>query len=134
MTAIKRYLVMAATLIAIAAFSIVGLANDCESEGNWSAVRACSEERQMAELESVYKDTLAFVRNDNPEAADLLVKAQKDWLTFAASSCDFMVASRLPGSNDLRLGCWQQFIEARKVVLASYRRNHGKVPDNLARP
>ena len=62
------------------------------------------------------------------------LRNQADWLAYAESSCDFVVQSRLPDSNDLRLGCWQQFISARIKVLQSYRRKFGSPPQDLAQP
>lgn len=110
------------------------LAKDCEAEVNWSAARACVEEQQKEHLNAVFQDALEYIGRDNPKAAELLVKSQKDWLIFAESSCEFTVESRLPDSNDLRLGCWQTFVKARERVLAAYKRDHGKVPTNLMNP
>ena len=107
---------------------------DCESQGNWSAIQACAEGQQMTRLDAVYQETLAHVRQDNAQAADLLEKAQAAWLDFAEMSCAFTVASRLPDSNDLRFGCWQTFITAREKILAAYKNDHGKPPHNLMQP
>ena len=129
---ISSFRLALASVLLLASVSVA--AKDCEKESNWSAIRACAEDEQMAELDAIFQDTLAYIRQDNKVAADLLVKAQKDWLAFATSSCDFTVASRLPNSNDLRLGCWQQFIDAREKVLKAYKRDHGKAPSDLMRP
>jgi uncharacterized protein YecT (DUF1311 family) len=115
-------------------WSTAAAAKDCEKEDNWSAVRACAEEQQTAHLEAVYRDTLAYVRKDNPDAAQWLEKAQAAWLDFAEKSCEFTVASRDPGSNDLRFGCWQTFTQAREKVLLAYKRDHGKPPQNQFQP
>jgi uncharacterized protein YecT (DUF1311 family) len=109
-------------------------AKNCENENNWSAVRACAENQQMDHLEAIYKDTLEFVDRDNSKAAGLLKDAQTAWFTFVDKSCEFTVASRLPDSNDLRLGCRQSFIDARERVLKAYKRDHGKVPSDLMHP
>lgn len=109
-------------------------AKNCESGSNWSALRACAYESQMADLNAVYKDTLAYVSRDNAKAGDLLRQAQAAWLDFAEKSCEFTVASRHPDSNDLRLGCWQVFIDAREKVLRAYKRDHGKTPFDLMQP
>jgi uncharacterized protein YecT (DUF1311 family) len=109
-------------------------AKNCESESNWSAVRACAEGQQTAHLDAVYKDTLAYVSRDNPKAGEWLKKAQAAWLDFAEKSCEFTVASRLPDSNDLRMGCWQSFTEAREKTLKAYKRDHGKAPNDLFHP
>jgi len=123
-------------LLLLAAFALPVLAadKDCEKEPNWSAVRYCVLEQQDAELDAVYKDTLAFVRQRDAKSAGLLVQAQDAWRVFAEKSCEFTVASRLPDSNDLRLGCWQKFIAAREQVLRAYKRDFGKVPDDLMNP
>ena len=109
-------------------------AKDCEKESNWSAVRACAENQQRVHLDAVYKDTLAYVSRDNAIAAEWLKKAQAAWLDFAEKSCEFTVASRLPDSNDLRMGCWQSFIDARERTLKAYKRDHGRAPNDLFHP
>jgi uncharacterized protein YecT (DUF1311 family) len=123
-----------ATLILAILPSTALAAKNCENEGNWSAVRACTEEQQIAHLNVVYKDTLAYIRRDNARAAELLEKAQAARLDFVGKSCEFTVASRLPDSNDLRFGCWQSFIDAREKVLMAYKRDHGKTPADLFHP
>lgn len=109
-------------------------AEDCEREPNMAAIRACAEQQQTTELDAIYQDTLAYVRRRDPKAAKLLAEAQAAWRVFAEKSCEFTVASRQPDSNELRLGCWQAFIEARERVLKNYRRDFGKVPRDLMHP
>ena len=127
-------IVLAAFLLLLVLSSKAVAAKDCEKESNWSAVRACAGDQQMAHLDAVYKDTLAYVRRDNAKAAGWLKKAQAAWLNYAEKSCEFTVASRLPDSNDLRLGCWQSFIDARERTLKAYKRDNGKAPNDLFHP
>lgn len=129
----KKSILPAVLLLSMLSSSAIA-AKNCENESNWSAVRACAENQQMTQLDSIYKDTLAFVGRDNSKAAGLLRDAQTAWLTFVDKSCEFTVASRLPDSNDLRLGCRQSFIDAREKVLKVYKRDHGKVPSDLMHP
>ena len=130
---IKPLQLVTLALLALLSSTAVA-ARDCEKEANWSAVRACAGDQQMAHLEAVYQDTLAFVRKDNAMAAEWLEKAQVAWLDFATKSCEFTVASRVPDSNDLRFGCWQSFIAARKKVLVAYKREHGTPPQDVMHP
>lgn len=129
-----KFFSMSLVLATLLYLPSVEAAGDCESEANWSAVRACSMDRQMHALDLAFKDTLKFVRARSKQNAALLERAQATWLDFAGQSCDFTVASRLPDSNDLRHGCWQEFIAARIRVLKAYKRDYGRVPDNLMDP
>jgi uncharacterized protein YecT (DUF1311 family) len=122
-------------LLALSTPTAALAAKDCESVGtNWAEVRACAEKQQDADLEAAFQDTLAFVKSKDKHAAALLERAQKSWREFAEASCEYTVAARLPDSNDLRFGCWQSFIDARTKVLAAYKRDFGKAPQDLMHP
>jgi hypothetical protein len=71
----KKSILVAVLLLSMLSSSAIA-AKNFENESNWSAVRACAENQQMAHLDTIYKDTLAFVGRDNGKAAVLLRDAQ----------------------------------------------------------
>ncbi|GAB3361730.1 hypothetical protein GCM10027430_35720 [Lysobacter tyrosinilyticus] len=93
-------------------------------------VRACASDDQDERLAATFGRTLSHVRARDPQAAKLLLSAQKSWETFASNSCEYTVAARQTDlmANDARLTCWQSFIDARIRILEAYQREFGKAP------
>lgn len=116
--------------VALAGFPAVAFSQDCEEEAaNMAQVRDCAFRQLEASLQAEYRRTHALARSHDPEAAALLAKAQRDWRTFAESSCDYVVAARGVDqmANDARLDCRAELAGARIETLEQYRQGLGSV-------
>ena len=125
---------MRAVLFSLALFispASSAAAIDCENGAtNMAEVRACASDDQDDKLAATFSRTLAHVRARDPQAAKLLIAAQRSWEAFASTSCEYTVAARQTDlmANDARLACWQAFIDARMRILEAYQREFGKTP------
>jgi uncharacterized protein YecT (DUF1311 family) len=122
----KKIFMLVAMTVALPA-----LARNCEKDAtNMAEIRACVADEQSLRLATTFDRTLSFVRSKDPQAAELLVKAQKSWEKFAGDSCEFTARARQDDrmANDARLMCRQSFTDARIEILNVYRRDFDKAP------
>jgi len=72
-------------------FVSIAQADDCTNATTQGEMNQCAAQEKKAaddELNSLYKQITARLK-DNPEAKQLLVKAQRAWIGFRDAECDF---------------------------------------------
>jgi uncharacterized protein YecT (DUF1311 family) len=102
---------------------------DCEAGATtMGEVRYCEEQQERAAVQRAYDHLLAHLKRVNPAASKLLIQAQKDWLTFATSTCEYYTRVRTEGqmANDFRAQCWADFNSARIRWLQASEQDLGK--------
>jgi len=102
---------------------------NCEAGATTMAeVRYCEEQQEKAAVEQAYGHLLKKLSRVNPAASQLLIKAQRDWLNFATSTCEYYTRVRTAGpmANDFRAQCWANFNSARIRWLQSSENDVGK--------
>ena len=93
---------IANTVLALAILGPLGVsaAEDCTNASNQTAMTVCADQafkKADAELNAVYKQITSRLK-DNPDAAKLLVTAQKSWVNFRDAECAFSTSSAAQGS------------------------------------
>ena len=113
-------------LILIAAFTSASRANECDNAMDQSTMNACADQsfkKADAELNAVYKK-LQSRKNDDAEAAKLLIAAERAWVLFRDAECEFDAADNLGGSiyPMVYSGCLERLTQARIDQLNRYLR------------
>jgi uncharacterized protein YecT (DUF1311 family) len=113
-------------LILIAAFTSAARANECDNAMDQSTMNACADQsfkKADAELNAVYKK-LQSRKNDDAEAAKLLIAAERAWVLFRDAECEFDAADNLGGSiyPMVYSGCLERLTQARIDQLNRYLR------------
>lgn len=81
-------------------FAAVVQADDCADATTQGEMNQCAAKENKAadnELNSLYKQITARLK-DNPEATQMLVKAQRAWLGFRDAECEFSASGVEGGS------------------------------------
>ncbi|MCG6573340.1 DUF1311 domain-containing protein [Pseudomonas sp. AF32] len=89
-------------LLALAPLLFVSItqADDCANATTQGEMNQCAAQEKKAaddELNSLYKQITARLK-DNPEAKQLLVKAQRAWVGFRDAECNFSASGVEGGS------------------------------------
>src|SRR5262245_45131617 len=90
-------------------FSNWSAQKNCEPDAtNMAEIRYCESQQEEAAVEHAYDHLQRKLKRVNPDASTLLVQAQKDWLTFATSTCEYYTRIRTEDAmaNDFRSQCW----------------------------
>ena len=113
-------------LILIAALTSAVRAVECDNAMDQSTMNACADQsfkKADAELNTVYKK-LQSRKNDDAEAAKLLIAAERAWVAFRDAECEFDAADNLGGSiyPMIYSGCLERLTQARIDQLNRYLR------------
>ena len=113
-------------LILVAALTSAARADECDNAMDQSTMNACADQsfkKADAELNTVYKK-LQSRKNDDAEAAKLLIAAERAWVAFRDAECEFDAADNLGGSiyPMIYSGCLERLTQARIDQLNRYLR------------
>jgi uncharacterized protein YecT (DUF1311 family) len=81
-------------------FSGVAFADDCATESSQQAMNICADQAfKVADkaLNTSYQQVMQRLK-DNPDSAALLVKAQRAWIAFRDTQCEFATSAAAQGS------------------------------------
>jgi len=81
-------------------FASIAQADDCANATTQGEMNQCAAQEKKAaddELNNLYKQITARLK-DNPEAKQLLVKAQRAWIGFRDAECNFSASGVKGGS------------------------------------
>ena len=99
-------------------------AQECESEGNMDAVRACLEIKSSASVDVAYSSLISVL--DNLQEMEAMKEAQNDWSAFRDSTCHYAALTYLQQdygyAGDARTNCKSEFNSARIKMLNLYKR------------
>ena len=102
--------------------SLSAHAKDCEEGADsMGMIRQCLFDQSYAPVEAAYKELIISLGANN-QAIEAIKKAQRDWLKFMESTCDY-VATTYRGSgysDDERINCMTNFNDARVKILKKY--------------
>jgi uncharacterized protein YecT (DUF1311 family) len=111
-------------------FPSLAVQKNCElGATNMAEIRYCESEQEKIAVRQAYEHLLQKLQSSNPAAAKLLVQAQKDWLVFAKSTCEYYTRVRTADAmaNDFRSQCWADFSSARVQWLQASERDISKI-------
>ncbi len=116
---LRLVLLAVAGLVATPAY-----AQECNESSNQHELHVCADEaykKTNAELNATYQEIMGRLKDDGP-TRDMLVRAQRAWLTFRDAECDFATFAAKDGSiwPMLNLQCLDGLTAKRITDLKAY--------------
>ncbi len=113
-------------LILIAAFASAAHADECDAAVEQPTLNACADQsfkKADADLNAAYR-SLQSRKQDDEQAAKLLIAAERAWVAFRDAECVFDAADNLGSSMYAMVysGCLERLTRARTAQLERYLR------------